>query len=166
MAQTLIFLREQGIESTKQLEERTAELTGKFNAVDGELKRAEERLTEIAALKKHLINYAKTREIYADYRRSGYSKKFFEAHRETITLHKSAKDFFNQSGIKKLPKVKELNAEYEKVLAGKKAVFTQYREVRAMMREVLKAKKNVEQFLNQEEQEYGSTQKQKKEIER
>ena len=72
----------------------------------------------------------------------------------------------DRSGIKKLPKVKELNAEYEKVLAGKKAVFTQYREVRAMMREVLKAKKNVEQFLNQEEQEYGSTQKQKKEIER
>lgn len=166
MAQTLIFLREQGIESTEQLEERTAELTGKFNSLDGEIKRAEERLTEITALKKHLINYAKTREIYADYRRSGYSKKFFEAHRETITLHKSAKDFFNQSGIKKLPKVKELNAEYAKVLAGKKAIFAQYREVRAMMREVLKAKKNVEQFLRQEEQECGSTQKQKKKIER
>lgn len=166
MAQTLIFLREQGIESTEQLEERTAELTGKFNSLDGEIKRVEERLTEITALKKHLINYAKTREIYADYRRSGYSKKFFEAHRETITLHKSAKDFFNQSGIKKLPKVKELNAEYAKVLAGKKAIFAQYREVRAMMREVLKAKKNVEQFLRQEEQECGSTQKQKKKIER
>ena len=43
------------------------------------------------ALKKHIQNYAKTRDMYAAYRKAGYSKKFFEEHRAEITLHKAAK---------------------------------------------------------------------------
>ena len=54
------------------------------------IKAAEARLTEIAVLKTHIINYAKTREVYAAYRKAGYSKAFLEAHREEITLHKAA----------------------------------------------------------------------------
>ena len=54
------------------------------------IKVAEARLTEIAVLKTHIINYAKTREVYAAYRKAGYSKAFLEAHREKITLHKAA----------------------------------------------------------------------------
>ena len=38
------------------------------------------------------------------YRKSGYSKKFLEAHREKITLHKAAKAAFDEAGLQKLPK--------------------------------------------------------------
>ena len=55
------------------------------------IKVAEARLTEIAVLKTHIINYAKTREVYTAYRKTGYSKAFLEAHREENTLHKAAK---------------------------------------------------------------------------
>ena len=47
------------------------------------IKVVEARLTEIAVLKTHIINYAKTRSAYDSYRKSGYSKKFLDAHRET-----------------------------------------------------------------------------------
>lgn len=56
------------------------------------IKVAEARLTKIAVLKTHIINYAKTREVYTAYRKTGYSKAFLEAHREENTLHKAAKD--------------------------------------------------------------------------
>ena len=46
------------------------------------------------------------------YRKSGYSKKFLEAHREEITLHKAAKAAFDEAGLQKLPKVKVLDAEF------------------------------------------------------
>ncbi len=46
------------------------------------IKAAETRMAEIAVLKTHIINYAKTRPVYDAYRKSGYSKKFLEAHRE------------------------------------------------------------------------------------
>ena len=42
-------------------------------------------------------------------------------HREEITLHKAAKAAFDEAKLKKLPKVKELNAEYAKLMAEKKA---------------------------------------------
>ena len=58
-------------------------------------------LAEIGTLKKHIINYSKTRSTYEEYRKVGYSKKFLEAHREEITLHKAAKAAFDEVGVKK-----------------------------------------------------------------
>lgn len=52
------------------------------------------------------------RSTYEEYRKAGYSKKFLEAHREEITLHKAAKAAFDELGVKKLLKVKELSIEY------------------------------------------------------
>ena len=60
------------------------------------------------------------------YRKSGYSKKFLEAHREEITLHKAAKAAFDEAGLQKLPKVKELNAEYSALLTKKKALYPEF----------------------------------------
>lgn len=166
MAQTMIFLREQGIEDMEQLQERTVSAVKRYEQLDEKVKNYEKQLREIAMLKKHIINYAKTREIYSAYRKSGYSREFFESHRESIILHKAAKDAFNEMRIKKLPRAKELTVEYSKVLAEKKAVSAEYWEARSEMREFLKAKKNVEQFLDLEEKKRSNVQKQKKEMER
>lgn len=162
MAQTMIFLREHGIEDVDQLQKKAEQAANCFDELDDKIKSAEKRLVEIAALKKHIINYAKTREIYSEYRKSGYSKKFYESHREANTLHKAAKDAFNELGVRKLPKVKDLTAEYAKVLADKKAAYAQYRDARSEMQEYLKAQKNVEQFLNLTRQEEEQLQEEKK----
>lgn len=162
MAQTMIFLREHGIEDVDQLQKKAEQAADRFDELDDKIKSAEKRLVEIAALKKHIINYAKTREIYSEYRKSGYSKKFYESHREAITLHKAAKDAFNELGVRKLPKVKDLTAEYAKVLADKKAAYAQYRDARSEMQEYLKAQKNVEQFLNLTRQEEEQLQEEKR----
>ena len=56
----------------------------------------------------HIINYAKTREVYVAYRKAGYSKKFLAEHEGDILLHKAAKKAFDEMGIKKLPTVKSI----------------------------------------------------------
>ena len=81
------------------------------------------------------------------YRKSGYSKKFLEAHREEITLHKAAKAAFDEAGLQKLPKVKELDAEFAELLTKKKAAYPDYRKARNEMQELMKAQKNVELFF-------------------
>ena len=81
------------------------------------------------------------------YRKSGYNKKFFEAHREEILLHKAAKQAFTELQTDKLPKVKELSAEYTQVLAEKKAAYTEYRQVKREMQEYGIAKQDVDHFL-------------------
>ena len=84
------------------------------------------------------------------YRKSGYSKKFLEAHREEITLHKAAKAAFDKAGMKKLPKVKELDAEFAELLIKKKAAYPDYRKARDEMQELVRAQKNVERFFAEE----------------
>ena len=147
MSKTLLFLQEQKISSAEELRERAAVATERYHAMGDSIKAAETRLAEIAVLKTHIINYAKTRPAYDAYRKSGYSKKFLEAHREEITLHKAAKAAFDEAGMKKLPKVKELDAEYAELLIKKKAAYPDYRKARDEMQELMKAQKNVELFF-------------------
>ena len=150
MSKTLLFLQEQKIGSAEELRERAAAAAERYHAMGDSIKAAEARLTEIAVLKNHIINYAKTHEVYTAYRKAGYSKAFLEAHGEEITLHKAAKAAFDEAGLQKLPKVKELNAEYAELVAKKKAIYPEYRKAREEMQPLLRAQKNVELFFKDE----------------
>ena len=92
----------------------------------------------------------KTREVYVAYRKAGYSKKFREEHEKKILLHQAAKNAFDEMGVKKLPKVKELQTEYAKLLEEKKKTYAEYRRSREKMRELLTAKVNVDRVLKME----------------
>ena len=92
------------------------------------------------------------------HRKSGYSKKFLEAHREEITLHKAAKAAFDEAGLQKLPKVKELDAEFAELLTKKKAAYPDYRKARNEMQELVRAQKNVERFFAEEKDTTEKTQ--------
>ena len=135
-------------ESTRLLSEDAA--TAQYHELGDSIKAAEQRMAEIAVLRAHIVNYAKTRPVYDAYRNSGYSKKFLEAHREQITLHKAAKNAFDEANLKKLPKVKELDAEYSALLSQKKAAYPAYCKARDEMQELKKAQKNVELFFAEE----------------
>ena len=158
MSKTLLFLQEQKIGSAEELRERAAAVTERYHAMGDSIKAAEARLTEIAVLKTHIINYAKTREVYTAYRKAGYSKAFLEAHREEITLHKAAKAAFDEAGLQKLPKVKELDAEFAELLTKKKAAYPDYRKARDEMQELVRAQKNVERFFAEEKDTTEKTQ--------
>ena len=150
MSKTLLFLQEQKIGSADDLKERADAALSRYHKLGDSIKAAEKRMAEIAVLRAHIVNYAKTRPVYDAYRKSGYSSKFLEAHREEVTLHKTAKAAFNESGLKKLPKVKDLNAEYSALLTKKKALYPEYRKTRDEMQEIVKAQKNVELFFAEE----------------
>ena len=150
ISRTLVFLQENKIGSIEEMQERVDAATARYHELGDSIKASEKRLAEIAVLKAHIINYAKTRPVYDAYRKTGYSKRFLETHRTEITLHKAAKAAFNEANLKKLPKVKELDAEYSKLLTEKKAVYLDYRKAKEEMQELLRAKKNVELFFAEE----------------
>ena len=158
MSKTLIFLQENKIGSIEEMQERVDAATARYHELGDSIKASEKRLAEIAVLKAHIINYAKTRSIYDAYRKTGYSKRFLEAHHTEITLHKAAKAAFDESNLKTLPKVKELDAEYSKLLTKKKAAYPDYRKAKEEMQELLRARRNVELFFAEEKR---STEKMK-----
>lgn len=150
MSKTLIFLQEKKIGSVAEMQERVNAATARYHELGGSIKTAETRMAEIAVLKAHIVNYAKTRPVYDAYRKAGYSKRFLESHHAEITLHKAAKAAFNEADLKKLPKVKELDAEYSKLLTEKKAAYPDYRKAKDEMQELLRAQRNVDLFFAEE----------------
>ena len=151
MAQTVAYLQENELLDYDTLAEKVSAASARYHDISGRIKAAEKRMTEIAAMRTHIINYAKTRDTYVAYRKAGYSKKFLSEHESDITLHKAAKQYFDAQGVKKLPTVKSLNAEYAALIAEKKAAYSEYRKAREDMKELLTAKANIDRFLGTEE---------------
>ena len=150
MAQTMNYLSENNLLEYAVLEEKAAAATAHHNDLSAQIKAAEKRMAEIAVLRTHIVNYAKTRETYVAYRKAGYSRKFREEHEEEILLHQAAKNAFDEMDVKKLPKDKELQTEYAKLLEEKKKTYAEYRRSREEMRELLMAKANVDRVLKME----------------
>jgi hypothetical protein len=148
MAQTLIYLQEKGLDDYAVLKEKAAAATARFNGLSGRIKELEAGLSANAALQKHIVNYSKTRQTYIDYRKAGYSKKFRELHEADIILHQAAKKAFDELGLKKLPTVASLRAEYAPMLEEKKKAHREYQQAKTEMRELLTAKTNVDRLLN------------------
>ncbi|MEL7609652.1 MAG: relaxase/mobilization nuclease domain-containing protein [Bacillota bacterium] len=147
MAQTLNFLTENNLLEYAELEEKAAAASKRFNELSMRIKAAETRMVEIGNLKTHIINYAKTRDAYIAYRKAGYSKKFYEAHASDILLHKAAKAVFDTLPGKKIPTIKTLQTEYEKLLSEKKKAYTGYATARKEMKKLLTAKMNIDRLL-------------------
>ena len=162
MAQTVAYLQDHELMDYSVLSEKAAAASARFNELSAKIKTAETRMAEIAVMRTHIINYAKTRDTYVAYRKAGYSKKFLAERESEITLHKAAKKFFDGQGIQKLPTVKSLQAEYAALIAEKKAAYAEYRKAREDMKELLTAKANIDRILELEKaREESNVQKEK-----
>ena len=152
VSKALLFLQEHDIRDYDDLTEKAKSSAERFREVSDAIKEKEARLKEIADLKTQIINYVKTREVYKAYREAGYSRKFFETHRDEILLHKAAKEAFDKRGLKRLPKVKDLSAEYGQILAEKRKLYEEYRSVKQDMMNYQISKQDIDQFLKLDEE--------------
>lgn len=152
-AKTVCLLKEKGVNSYAELVTLTEKLSARFGELSASIKAAEKRMVEIGALQTHINNYAKTRVVYEAYRKAGYSKKFFEEHRDEIQLHKAAKQAFDQLPGKKIPSRKSLHEGFHQLLTEKKKAYAEYRQVKKEMQEYLVAKQNVEHILGIDQKE-------------
>lgn len=159
-AKSLLFLQESGIDSWEKLYRKEEEATGEFHEISARMKEQESRLKELGSLKKAIVDYSKTWTVYKDYRKAGYSEKFFEAHRAEITIHKAAKKNFDaykkaHPNCGKLPTVKEISSEYEAALAEKRRLYEQYGMAKEEMQKISIARRNVEMLLGEKAEDHA-----------
>lgn len=93
--------------------------------------------------------------MYAGYRKSCYSKKYYTEHADDIELCKKSKKVFDEllpsddSGKtagthkKKLSSLKELRAEYAQLLCEKKAAYPEYYKAKSEYRDLLTYQANL-----------------------
>lgn len=163
MAQTLNYLSENNLMNIEDLTAKTDAAIARVHELQVTIRETEKRMAELHTLKGHIINYVKTREVYAAYRMAGYSKKFVAEHEQEIKLHQAAKEAFSALGKQKIPKVKEIQAEYDALREKKKQAYAAYHQAQDEMRQLLTVRANVERILGIEEKEKERQKEKKKE---
>ena len=163
MAQTLNYLSENNLMNIEDLTAKTDAAIARVHEMQVTIRETEKRMAELHTLKGHIINYVKTREVYAAYRMAGYSKKFVAEHEQEIKLHQAAKEAFSALGTQKIPKVKEIQAEYDAQREKKKQAYAAYHQAQDEMRQLLTVRANVERILGVEEKEKERQKEKKKE---
>ena len=160
-AKTLNFLIENDLTDYDELTARAEQAGDRFDEVSRRIKQLESRMAEVAQLKTHIINYSKTREVYAAYKKSRHKKEFLAEHGAEIAQHEAAKKAFDALGGKPIPKVAQLSQEYAALLAEKQEQYAEYKALRQDMIAYRTAKQNVDKILGlvPEEQDQNREQK-------
>ena len=151
MARTILYLQEHDYETLEQLEDHVKEKVRENSIAAEKLKKIDTTIEEAKEMRKQIITYAQTREIYVAYRKSGYSQKYLEEHEEEIRRHKEAKESFNS--YKQIPKAKELNKQIAEAYEERKGIAKEYYQTKKEMRELLTVRENVKAALKSREKE-------------
>lgn len=148
MAKTFSYLREHNLLDRAELDRRTDNACLRTNNAVQRINAITARQTELKKLRAAIIQYSKTQEIYAKYKKTNWSPKFRRQHEQEIEAHKAAKSVFNSLPSKRIPKMKDIQAEYNRLQVEKTAIDQQYKADRQEMRQLLIVQENVWRILD------------------
>lgn len=142
-AQMIIFLKEHDIGSIDELEEQIGKLQSEQNEKKDSIRYNQDRMKEIGRLRKAIRDYSWTKEVYTQYRESGWSPEFYQEHRKEIEDHKSAQAVYS-SFDGKMPTLKELTTEYSGLKEQKEKDQTALDELKSMLTDLKHIRYNYE----------------------
>lgn len=152
MAKAFAYLQENNLLSYDSFSKTIEEEKEKVAELDNLIKVCEKRLDEINELKKHIINYSKNNSVYLEYKNQKKSKSFKTEHQAEIDDYMAAKRYFDTLNlVKKLPTVKELNAEFADVLEKKRKAYNELLPLKREYKKHLIYHENVRTILGLDE---------------
>ena len=131
----------------KHLLKKTKAATDRYHELSQQIKYLEKRMAEITELKKHIINYAKTKSTYTAYRESGFSRDLYGIHITEILNYNAAKNAFDKLIDLQIPSITKLNEELVKCRQRKRELSMSYRQTKTQFRESSVALSNVSRIF-------------------
>ncbi len=153
MAATVSIYEESGFTSPEELEAALAAASTELHETTGKLKAVESTLREKKDLQKQLLAYIRTkpaRDGLKAQKTEKARKSYREQHESEFIISESAVRYFKANGITKLPASKTLQAEIEQLTKEKNALYNEYREKKANVRELQTVKSNLDKILRRE----------------
>ena len=147
-AKTILFLQDNDLDDLEKLSEAAQKAKDDFNGLQTRIHAIDDRLKEISLMQKHIGTYVKTKDVYAEYKKRKFSKKFLAENEKAINDCKASKAFFDEKKLAKLPTISSLKTEYAKLSAEKKKLYGGYGTSRTYMQDILMAEQNVRQLLS------------------
>ncbi|EOS22453.1 hypothetical protein C806_03647 [Lachnospiraceae bacterium 3-1] len=153
MAATMSVYEESSFSSPEELEAALAAASTELHETTGELKAVESTLREKKDLQKQLLAYIKTKPARDGLRAQKTEKArraYREQHESEFIISESAVRYFKAQGISKLPASKTLQTEIELLTKEKNALYNEYWEKKASVRELQTVKSNIDKILRRE----------------
>ena len=149
MAESVIFLREQGIKSVKQLDDYIQKAADERQDLQDKIKAIDKEMQELSAAMEQVHTVKKYRQYYKEYKANPSDKVFFEEYKAQITLYENALSELKKS-YSKIPNSKDILAELDKLQEKKNTLMQEYSSSKSEMTELYQIRKNYEKYMGKE----------------
>ena len=150
-SQTLCLLQEKKLLSEDALHQRIAELQTQHDDALAVVKDLDARVVSLKELRGHLVVYRQYKPLAQKLQTVRNPAKFKEQHRAELAVYEAACAYFKANGLRTLPDLKKLDAEYQTLSSEKNGFYTRYKKAQIELRELRTAQQNVEAFFRKEE---------------
>lgn len=149
MAESVIFLREQGIKSVKQLDEYIQKAADERQNLQDKIKVIDKEMQELSAIMEQVHTVKKYRQYYKEYKANPSDKTFFEEYKVQITLYENALSELKKS-YSKLPDSNDILSKLDKLQEKKNTLMQEYSSSKSTMDELYKIRKNYGIYMGKE----------------
>ena len=149
MADSVLFLREQGIKSVAQLDVLIQEGADKRQELQEKIKLIDDKSVHLSVVMEHAHTIKQFKEIYKYHKENSSDKQFENEYSREIALYKvAAADLLKTYKI--LPDTKEILAELDTLQEKKNTLMKEYSDSKINMDDLFVIRKNFEQYMGKE----------------
>lgn len=149
MADSVLFLREQGIKSVAQLDVLIQEGADKRQELQEKIKLIDDKSVHLSVVMEHAHTIKQFKEIYKYHKENSSDKQFENEYSREIALYKvAAADLLKTYKI--LPDTKEILAELDTLQEKKNTLMKEYSDSKINMDDLFIIRKNFEQYMGKE----------------
>ena len=151
MAKTVAYIQEHGYDTEDDLKAAFDEAQTQTTEMRKTLRSTEKKLREVNEQIHYTGQYLANKSVYREFLTCKNKKKFRLEHQTEITLYETARKILKEhSEDGKLPSMKLLKAEKEKLAARKSNQYEAYRNLREYEKELHIVQTNIDTFLGKD----------------
>lgn len=148
MAKTVAYVQEHGYDTQEDLLTAFSEVQEQTTEIRKALRSTEQQLKEVNEQIHYTGQYLANKSVYGQFLKSKNKKQFRQEHLSEITLYETARRILKEkSDSGKLPSMKTLKAEKEKLTALKNTQYEAYQNLRGYQNELKTVCTNVDMIL-------------------
>lgn len=148
MAKTIAYVQEHGYESRENLLDTYDDITARYNDARKTLRATESNLKLLNEEIHYIGQYHANKGVFAQMMKSRNKKKFQQEHTAELALYDSAVKYLKDKyPDKKIPSIKSLKEEKEKLITQKLAQTDTYNYFKEYQKELRTVTKNVDSIL-------------------
>ena len=149
MAESVIYIREHGIKSVKQLDEFIRKSADERQHLQDKLKEIDKEMQVLSATMEQVHIVKKYRAYYKEYKANPSDKVFSDEYKSQITLYENALSELKKS-YPKLPNSKDILDRLDKLQEKKNTLMVEYSSSKSAMDELYKIRKNYGIYMGKE----------------